>query len=227
MIPLSRSTGILSLALVCAPVAGAATTILTDNTLTAIPDGSSSGVARVLTLSGTLDSVVSLELSLQIAALPGSDAFLGDLYVYLTNGTNVAVLLNRVGRTSSEPAGYGDNQTLNVTFTNSAANDIHSYRLPTTGSAANPLTGALTGNWLADGRTTDPSNVLDSDTPTARLDVFSGGSAANDWILFVADLSSGAEHQLVSWTLTLNTVPEPSAGLLALAALPLILRRRR
>lgn len=223
----STISSFVALSLACAPSSDAATTILSESPSLFIPDGSSSGIARVLSLSGSLQTIDSIELALHIAAMPGEAAFLGDLYAYLTNGTEIAVLLNRPGRTSTAPGGYGDNQTLNVTFKNSAANDIHLYRIPTTGSATNPLTGALTGDWLPDGRTTDPANVLDTDTPTARLDVFNSDSADQDWTLFVADLSAGGQHRLVSWTLTLNTVPEPSALLLLSGAVPLLLRRRR
>lgn len=224
---ISHSASFLALALVCAPAVDAATTILTENSLMDIPDGSSSGLARVLSLSATLESVESLEVTLQIAAKSGSQAFLGDLYVYLTNGTDIAVLMNRAGRTSTAPAGYADDQTLNVTFTNSAASDIHTYRLAATGSATTPLTGPLTGTWVADGRMVDPANVLDTDTRSAPLTVFNGGSADHDWTLFIADLSSGAQHQLVSWSVTVNSVPEPSSLLISLCMLPLLLRRRR
>jgi hypothetical protein len=227
MKPPSYSASFLTLVLACAPAVDAATTVLTDNSLMDIPDGSSSGLARVLPLSSTLETIDSLELTLQIAAKSGSEAFLGDLYVYLTNGTDIAVLLNRSGRTLTVPAGYADNQTLDVNFTNSALNDIHNYRFAATGNASTPLSGPLTGTWLADGRMIDPANVLDTDAPSARLDVFNGGAAAQDWTLFVADLSGGAQHQLVSWSLTLETVPEPSSLLLSLCTLPLLLRRRR
>ncbi len=213
--------------LACATAANAATTILTDNALTDIPDGSSSGVARVLEIDGMGGTISLLEVSLQIAASPGDTAFLGDLYVYLSNGTDIAILLNRPGRTATAPSGYADDQSLNVTFTNSAAADIHNYRLTTSGSATTPLSGPLTGIWLADGRSTDPANVLDTDLPDSRLDAFNGGSANQQWTLFVADLSGGAQHRLMSWTLSVETVPEPSSLLLTLGALPLLFRRRR
>lgn len=217
----------LAFVLACVPAAGAATLLLTDSVLGTIPDGSSSGLARTLAVDMGLETITNLEVNFQIRATPGGDAFLGDLHVYLTNGTDLAVLVNRPGRTASAPAGYDDNQSLNVTFTNTAVGDFHNYRLTTTGSASNPLLAALSGPWLADGRSSDPASVLDTDSPLARLDVFNGGAASHDWSLFVADLSGGATHQLVSWSIQLTTIPEPSTLFLSICTLPFLLRRRR
>ncbi len=215
-----------SLLLACLPAANAAL-VLTDNVAADIPDGSSSGLTKVITITGTAQTVTSVEVSLQISAKSGEDGFLGDLYVYLTNGSESAVLLNRPGRSASAPAGYGDNQSLDVTFSDSAGDDIHGYRLTLNGSHSTPLIAPLTGTWLPDGRATDPASVLDTDARAATLGNFAGKAADGDWVLFVADMSGGGEHQVLSWSLTLQTVPEPSALLLGCAALPLILRRRR
>lgn len=216
------------LALASIPCAEAALVIATDNAALDIPDGSSAGLARSLTVTGyTGQTITSISVALQISASPGKEAYLGDLYVYLTNGTETAILLNRAGRTLTNSAGYGDNQTLGLNIADTATNDIHNYRTVVTGSPAISLTGPLTGNWLADGRITDPANVLDTDVPSARLNTFVGDAANGNWSLFVADLSGGGEHRLASWTLTMNTVPEPSALLLTLGAVPLLLRRKR
>lgn len=214
------------LLLACLPAANAAL-VLTDNAAVDIPDGSSSGLARLLTVTGTSQTIVSVVVSVEINAKVGEDAFLGDLYAYLTNGTETAVLLNRPGRTSTAPAGYGDNQPLNVTFSDAATDDVHNYRFTLSGNNTTPLIAPLSGTWLPDGRTTDPANVLGSDAPTARLNGFTGKAADGNWTLFVADMSGGGQHVLSSWTITLNTVPEPSALLLTLGAVPMLLRRRR
>ena len=219
--------GLLALCLGFIPAADAATVTFTNNTVASVPDGSSSGLASVITIAGNSESVVSAEVSLQIEASPGEDAFIGDLYVYLSNGTDKAVLINRLGRTATAPAGYGDNQSINVTFSSTGASDIHNYRVALGGTPSTALSGPLTGIWLPDGRDIDPALVLDTDASTAGLDVFADAAVSGDWTLFVADLSTGAEHQIVSWTLTLETVPEPSTLLLGLGALPLLARRRR
>lgn len=215
--------GLLALFLGSVPAANAAIVTFTNNTSASIPDGSSSGLASVINIAGNSESVVSAEVTLQIAAAPGQDAFIGDLYVYLSNGTDKAVLINRLGRTSTAPGGYGDNQSINVTFSSTGVADIHNYRVTLGGALAGPLTGT----WLPDGRDIDPSLVLDTDASTAGLDVFADAAVSGDWTLFVADLSTGAQHQIVSWSLTLETVPEPSTLLLSLGALPLLTRRRR
>lgn len=212
-------------AMACVPAAHGAVTTYSDAAGVLIPDGSSSGLGRLITVPASAESVVSIEVSLQIDAAPS--AFLGDLYVYLSNGTDSAILLNRAGRTTSAPAGYGDNQNLNVTFSASGASDIHNYRTAVTGSETIPLSSVLNGIWQPDGRLTDPALVLDTSPRTNLLNVFDGDNAAGNWTLFVADLSTGGQHELVSWSITLTTVPEPSALLLGLGALPLAFRRRR
>ena len=137
------------------------------------------------------------------------------------------MLLNRAGRTTGAPGGYSDDQSINVTFSLSATNDIHNYRLVLNGSQTTPLTTALSGNWKADGRRTDPSGVLDTDARTADLDVFNGTAASGAWNLFAADVSTGAVHELTGWTLRVTTVPEPSSTLLFVTASSLSLLHRR
>lgn len=212
--------------LACLPVAQAATITVTDSTGGAIPDGSATGIARNLTVSGSGQIVTTAELDLVVSSVAGP-AFLGDLYFYVTNGTQLAVLANRAGRRAGVPAGYGDNQSFSVTFTGLAADDFHSYRVPVTGSNSIALSGPLTGMWQPDGRAVDPGSVLDTDARTAGLGIFAGVPADGTWSLFGADLSSGAVHRIDSWTLRLETVPEPAAASLgALAALAFTRRRR-
>jgi subtilisin-like proprotein convertase family protein len=216
------------LAILSASSAAAATITLTDGVVSTIPDGSSSGIARNLTVSGSGEFVATAEVDLNLSAAPASSAFLGDLYIYLTNGTFLSVLTNRAGRSATAPAGYGDNQPVTVTFSAAGANDFHTYRIPVTGSATTALSGPLTGTWQPDGRTTDPAVVLNTDPRPAGLNVFTGVPADGTWSLFAADLSTGAVHQINSWTLRLQTVPEPgTAGLAGAAAVFLLARRRR
>ncbi|HTH48118.1 MAG TPA: PEP-CTERM sorting domain-containing protein [Candidatus Limnocylindria bacterium] len=198
--------------------------VLLDTTVNqAVPDDSGTGLFSQVNVAtpGTIDSV---SVSVDLGAAAGSQAFLGDLYVYLQHGSELSVLVNRPGRRAGESLGYDDNQSLNVTFNDAGTGDIHSYR-PTD---ATPLGGALTGTWQPDGRTADPAAVLTSQTPTAFLSSFVGGPVQGDWRLFVGDYSEGAVHQLNSWSLTVNftPVPEPAtcaalaaAGLLAFAAM--------
>lgn len=218
----------LILALLCASTAPAATIVMTDSTVTTIPDGSSSGVGRTLSINGGSDIVTSVEVDISISANGASPAFLGDIYLYLTNGSSLSVLANRAGRSISSPSGYSDNQSMSLTFSNSGANDFHNYRVPLTGSNAVALVGTLTGIWQPDGRSADPSVVLDTSLRNASLSVFNGAPATGNWSLFAADLSTGAVHQINSWTLRLQTVPEPGISSVAvLTVCGALLRRRR
>ncbi len=205
----------------------AATITLSSSTTSTIPDGSSSGLGSSLVATGYAgEQVVSATVSINLSASAGT-AFLGDIYAYITNGTELAVLLNRPGRRTGAPGGYADNQPLTAVFSDAAANDIHNYRLPLSGAHATPISAPVTGMWLPDGRAVDPSVVLDTSPRTATLSSFTGKPADGTWTLFVADLSSGNTHKVDSWSLTLETVPEPSSALLGLLSLPLLLGRRK
>ena len=74
---------LLALALATALPAGAATIIQTDNANTNIPDGSSSGLARLINVAGGAESVVSVEVSLQIEAAPGEPSVVRRLQQFL------------------------------------------------------------------------------------------------------------------------------------------------
>lgn len=210
-----------------ATTASAAVLSFTDPATTVIPDGDSSGVGRSLVVTTGGLNLVGVEVELNVSAAAASSAYLGDLYFYLTNGTEAAILMNRAGRRAAELAGYSDNQSMGVTFSATALQDIHNYRIPVTGSNSTPLAAALTGIWAPDGRMVDPGSVLDTDARTAGLDIFAGDAADGTWSLFAADLSSGAVHQINGWTLHVDVVPEPSSFVLAIGGAALLLRRRR
>ena len=78
--------------------APAAVISLTDSTVTLIPDGDSSGVARSLTVSGASEAIVSAEVDISLSAASTFSSFLGDFYIYLQHDTDLAVLVNRAGR---------------------------------------------------------------------------------------------------------------------------------
>ncbi|MDB4383948.1 hypothetical protein N9042_00450 [bacterium] len=206
----------------------AASISITSSPSIVVTDGSSSGITDAINVSGNPEAIESITVEFNLSAASGSSAFLGDLYVYLTNGTDLAVLVNRPGGTSSNQFGYSDNQSMMVLFSQLGLNDIHDYRTPVTGDPSTPLSSTLTGTWQPDSRNTDPSLVLDTDPRTADLSAFVGNPADGTYTLFVADMSSGNVHQLDSWTLNIETVPEVSSFLMVvLGSCGLLLRRCR
>lgn len=178
----------------------------------AVPDGDPSGLALNNNLTGMDGVISSLTVSLNI-----SGGFNGDLYAYLAGPDGgFAVLLNRTGVTDGNAFGY-DDTGFNVTFTTSATNNIHFYQNLAYDLNSN---GQLTGDWQPDGRAIDPQSspsLFDSTSPTALLNSFDDTNPNGTWRLYLADLSNGAESQLVNWDLEITTIPEP--GDLSLLAL--------
>src|SRR5437667_6189855 len=74
-----------------------------NNINATIPDADFNGYQNSQTLSGIPGSISHASVTLNI-----SGGFNGDLYGYLAHGNMTAVLLNRVGRSSSSAAGYPD-----------------------------------------------------------------------------------------------------------------------
>jgi subtilisin-like proprotein convertase family protein len=188
--------------------------ILDTRTINAIiPDNSPVGVSDTQTVTLESDFIIeSIQVDLII-----SGGWNGDLYAYLVHGDNTAILLNRVGRTSSNPSGVGSSG-MNVSLSDSFASDIHT---------ALPTTGTPSGSFQPDGRFIDPLLVLDTDPRNATLAVFTGADANGDWTLFIADQSSGDLSTIESWGLIINTVPEPSAALLVIIGTAAVALRRR
>ena len=181
-----------------------------------VPDGSPLGVTDTRTVvSGLATPLQEVQVGLQL-----SGGYLGDLYVALIHDGVSTVLLNRPGRRLGDSLGYAD-AGLDVIFGDgAAAGDIHDYRLGTTGSHDIGLSGVLDGVWQPDGRTTDPAHVLDTDSSTAFLSGFIGGTPDGLWTLYLADLSPVGEATLESWSLTLiaqpPVVPEPAGAMVGL-----------
>ncbi|MGI9244543.1 MAG: PEP-CTERM sorting domain-containing protein [Verrucomicrobiales bacterium] len=198
-------------------IACAATMQLVDPVGGVIPDASLTGISRSLVLTAPGHSITSVEVEISLAPVAGSAAFLGDLYFFLTDGTTLVTLANRPGRDTMRPDGYDDDQSFSVVFADSADADFHLYRESVTGSEDLPLTSPLGGAFQPDGRTTDPTAVVSGDSRDSQLADFSGLSAERTFTLFAADLSLGAVHEIDRWSLSVETIPEPSpAALLAL-----------
>ena len=87
----------------------------------------------------------------------------------------------------------------------------------------NPGGSQLTGTWVPDGRAIDPASsgsTFDSTSPTATLGSFTGNNPNGTWDFFLADLAPGDQSTLVSFGVTVTTVPEPKTSvLMGIAAL--------
>ena len=198
----------------------------------AIPDNSAAGLARTKVLTGyDLYAPYVVTVSLKIAGT-GLGAYNGDFYADLRHlsadgtVTRLAVLLNRIGRSADLPNGYSDNG-LDIVLADSADEDIHNYRFALSGGHNNPITGALTGTWQADGRNVDPLSAQDTSLRTTTLNSLGTGSPNGTWTLFVADAQAGGTGQLTEWKVTMQGVPEPSSASLVILGLAAVLARRR
>jgi hypothetical protein len=187
-----------------------------------IPDGSAVGWSGTATSSGyTRPYISDVSVTLNI-----SGGYNGDLYAYLSYGGVLVPLLNRVGVTSGDAFGYGDTG-FNVTLSSAGAYDVHSYG---SHSPSFSGTGQLTGTWQPDGRNIDPQSAPSAFDSASRVNFgsFNNMSPNGTWTLFFADLSAGAQSQIVSWSLDITAVPEPvNVALSILAGIFLIVTLAR
>ena len=187
-----------------------------------IPDNSASGYLDSHTVGSVPGVISSVTVTLNI-----SGGYNGDLYVWLSHGGGLSVLLNRVGLSSTNGVGYGDagfglDGLLNqFTLDDQASGDVHFYQ-----AASYTFNGdeQLTGVWQPDGRILDPESAAGSFDTASRanlLNVFDGMDPNGQWTLYVADLSPGGISTIEDWSLQITSVvPEP--GVLSLCALGLV-----
>jgi len=189
----------------CAALALAVTTragIIYSATSGNIPDGSVVGWSATATASSYLPSISSISVNLNV-----SGGYNGDLYAYLSYGGVLVPLLNRVGVTSGNGFGYG-HTGFDVTLSSAGANDVHFYGNYSPSFNGN---GQLTGTWQPDGRNIDPQSAPTAFDSASRVSFgsYNGMNPNGTWTLFLADLSAGAQSQLVNWSLDITAVPEP------------------
>jgi hypothetical protein len=209
-------------ALVLAPALPlSAATILTEtftsSTAVIIPDDDSSGVVQSIMPSTGIAILDHVSVTLTTTG-----GWNGDLFAYLWHNGTLTTLVNRPGKSVAAPDG-SSTSGLTVTLDDAGPADIHS--VPVSG------VGAVTGTWQPDGRNVDPAMALDTSPRGQALADFIGQPAAGEWRLFIADVATGEQATLTSWSVTLtgpDVVPEPSSSiLLASAGLLAIGRRRR
>jgi len=222
---MKKQIGILALSISAALISHAGSTNSVSATPnTTVPDGNPVGLLSTLNVSGVSGLASDVTVSLNLTG-----GFNGDLYAYLLSPQgSLVVLLNRVGMSSGNAFGYSD-AGFNITLDSAAANNVHFYQ-----NDISPFTGQLTGTWAPDGRTIDPMDSTPSQfnaDPTGNtLADLDGVNPNGAWKLFIADLSGGGQSTLVSWGLTVVTVPEPQTWTLvggSLAAFWLLTRKRR
>ena len=195
-----------------------------------IPDNDPSGVARTFQTSG-LPVGVPYDLTVSLSVEPtGFGAFNGDYYAYLLHETTsgsefrLAVLMNRVGSSSSSPNGYSDSG-FRLTFSDSALQDVHQYRVSFGGAPS----GWVSGTWQPDGRPVDPLVAMDTSPRSALLTPLGQMDPNGQWTLFVADMEAGGTGKLTGWEVrAVASVPEPAGVLLlGMGLLALVAYRRR
>jgi len=169
-----------------------------------LPDNNANGYSTTFTVN-LENSITDISVALDITG-----GFNGDLYTYLVSPTGqMAVLLNRVGRSGSSAYGYS-NTGFDITLaTGSTQGNVHNYQ--NLGANYN-LDGQLTGTWTADGRNLDPrssGSLFSGTSPTLGLDNYIGADPYGVWTFFIADLSPGGQSTLQGITLNIMTVPEP------------------
>ena len=165
-----------------------------------IRDNDLNGVADTHTFNSTIQSIASLEVTLNIAG-----GYNGDLYAYLRHGNSgFAVLLNHVGSTPNNPLGSMDTG-FDITLSDGAPGNVHD---------ASAGGGTLTGVWQPDGRNVSPLAAISAVPQSATLDSFNGMNPNGDWTLFIADTSPIGAGTLTSWGIqvTGNRNPVPDGG---------------
>ncbi len=189
-------------------------TILT----TAIADNQPVLTSFLTTVNNSaIQALTEISISFELSGTTAGAGFASDIFASLlkspvgvapTVSDPMAVLLNRVGITGSDPIGFGYDGW-NIVLRDSAATDIHGQSL---------VSGVLTGTFQPDGR----SGATDAGRPFL-LGTFNGGGGNGDWRLNVGDLAQNGSMQLVGWSLSLTgEVPEASTWAAGLAVLGLL-----
>ena len=172
-----------------------ATNVFQQTVNTNIPAGNPTGLLPTTVVSGLSGTIQDLTVTLDI-----TNGFNGDLYAYLSFQSGYAVLLNSIGKDTSNPYGSGSSG-MQLILNDNAATDVH--------LASVPDGDMLVGTWQPDGRETNPQFVLPTDARTAMLGSFNNLNPNGTWTLFIADMATGYQSTLVNWQLTITTVPEP------------------
>ena len=129
----------------------------------------------------------------------------GDMYAYLTHGSDVVVLLNRIGRDTGSPDGSGTSgfNLNNFTLSSAAVTDVHAAP----GTTGDPLVGT----YAPDGRFILPTEGAASFHNAPRDATFQtvlGDDPNGSWMLFFADAGQLNMGTLTDFRVVVE-VPEP------------------
>jgi hypothetical protein len=138
----------------------------------------------------------------------------GDLYAYLSHGSDGLVLLNRVGVANGANGstlytyGYSGAGFNNITLSDAGLASIHSY-----GGATLDSTPTASGTYRPDGQAVNPLAAPTAFSPDGGSltfnDAFGGKNPNGTWTLFFADMSAGSMATLEDWSVGITAVPEP------------------
>lgn len=197
---MKQLSAIIAAMLLAAGVYAEQTNVTSTTVNAVVPDFDATGLVSTQAVSGLYATIDSITVTLNI-----SGGYNGDLYVYLLSPNDTKItLLDRVG------GGTYGNSGFSITL-----DDLGSYASVETyqsSGASYNGGGQLTGTWA---------------TSSGGLSSLVGTDGNGTWSLFVADLSSGSTSTLVSWGLTIATVPEPQTwALLGGGGLALVMALR-
>jgi hypothetical protein len=154
------------------------------------PITSGVGLASTITSSGFIGYVGDLTVTLNISG--GNN---GDLYGYLSYNGVLVTILNRPGVTGSNPFGF-NSSGYGVTISDSGAVNLNT----TAGTSGQPVTGDV---FNVNGTSGNGSLAFGS--------AYNGMDPNGTWTLFLEnEVSGGDPSTLVSWSIGINAVPEPT-----------------
>jgi len=158
----------------------------------AIPDYPAAGIGQTLNFNFSGYTMVT-EITVTFTTTGGWN---GDMYAYLSHGSGLAILLNKVGASGGSPDGYSTSGFNNITLgmVTVPGGDIHGVQSPTTAG----------GPYEADGRLT-----YSSGTRNNTMTVFNNVNPNGDWTLYFEDDGALNTSTLSSWSVGITAVPEP------------------
>ena len=159
----------------------------------------------------TVGDLTGLEIADVTLTLNVSGGWNGDLYAYLsytpvTGSGSLITLMNRPGYPANT-YGYGDAGFNGTILSDAGTGNVQNY-----GGNGGAALGAVA--------------YKPNDGSTTFASAFGGKDANGTWTLYFSDLEAGSDSTVLSWSLNLDVIPEPThialgifGGVLALGGL--------